>query len=736
MRKIEVSTGIYWVEVPEADLRILCGCPADSVKHMMKKGLIVCHEKNGVTYESGPNAILLSDISVQHERFCNLAEFPVLQMLYRQGMLLPNHPGNTGEKPILIGLPDQLKAQAEYIFRGNYGLSSVEEIMETGISEETAHEMMRIKLMFAFGEIKSTHELLDLRPVLDDRVEIRNGAFIKRISLNEYEISYGDDSVSVDLNLGAHEEYIAPYQLGYHEITRQYFSVIHSGDGDGWDVTRPCMSSIITFQGKIYLIDAGPNLYYNLSCLGISVSDIEGIFHTHCHDDHFNGLTVLLRSARKIKYYATPLVRSSVEKKLSALVSLKPEMFSRYFEVHDLEFDKWNNINGLEVKPVYSPHPVDTSVMFFRALWEHGYKTYAHLADIPAFDVMAKFTNEDKGKPGIYSSRVKTVKKTLLEKVDIKKLDCGGGMIHGKPEDFAGDRSDIIILSHSALPFTIEQKEIGSTASFGMEEPLITSSQDYTKPSAFKHLKEYFPQVPDYEIRMLLNFPVEKFNPGSILVKRGEKTPCVYFILSGLIEFIISDIHVANRLSSGSIAGEVSGILNIESRGTYRAISNVSCLKIPSSVYKSFLERNNFIDHIMSIIDTRRFMQKTWLFGEMLPCPLKSRIAQSSRIFEAEPGIVEINEENPMLYLIVDGNVSLEVNGKNLETLSSGDFFGEEYILYGIDTGFRATCQKNTTLFEVPAATISEIPIVQWKLLEIFEKRVRRSGAFSLNGGS
>ena len=29
-------------------------------------------------------------------------EFPVLQMLYRQGMLLPNHPNNTGVKPLLI----------------------------------------------------------------------------------------------------------------------------------------------------------------------------------------------------------------------------------------------------------------------------------------------------------------------------------------------------------------------------------------------------------------------------------------------------------------------------------------------------------------------------------------------------------------------------------------------------------------------------------------------------------
>jgi hemerythrin len=43
----------------------------------MKRGLIVPEEKNGVFFEPGPNAILLSDISLQQEQFSNLAEFPV-----------------------------------------------------------------------------------------------------------------------------------------------------------------------------------------------------------------------------------------------------------------------------------------------------------------------------------------------------------------------------------------------------------------------------------------------------------------------------------------------------------------------------------------------------------------------------------------------------------------------------------------------------------------------------------
>ena len=30
--------GVWWVEIAAANLRILCGCPADAVKHLMKRG--------------------------------------------------------------------------------------------------------------------------------------------------------------------------------------------------------------------------------------------------------------------------------------------------------------------------------------------------------------------------------------------------------------------------------------------------------------------------------------------------------------------------------------------------------------------------------------------------------------------------------------------------------------------------------------------------------------------------
>jgi hemerythrin len=39
-----------------------------------------------------------------------------------------------------------------------------------------------------------------------------------------------------------------PYALGNFQVTGEYFSVIHSGEGDGWDIERPSMAILLTFQ--------------------------------------------------------------------------------------------------------------------------------------------------------------------------------------------------------------------------------------------------------------------------------------------------------------------------------------------------------------------------------------------------------------------------------------------------------------------------------------------------------
>jgi hemerythrin len=749
MQKLRVTNGVYWVEIPEADLYILCGCPADSVKHLMKMGLIAETEKNGVMAQTGPNAILLSDTTIQKGSFSNLAEFPVLQMLYLQGMILPGHPNNTGRKPMLIGLEDQVTTQSSYIYRGTYGLASLEEIVEAGVPPDLARDMLRIKRWFAFDNIRRTEDLLDLKVVDTPAVELRRGAFIRRRGFNRYEFLYGGESVTVDLNLGDTEVYLPTYQLGTPLLKREYFSVTHIGEGDGWDVTRPCMGSIICFQGRLYLIDAGPNIEHTLMALGIGINEVSGIFHTHAHDDHFAGLTSLVRTDHRIAYFATPPVRASVVKKYAALTGRNEATFYQYFEPHDLTRDAWNNVEGLEVMPVLSPHPVETTVFFFRALWDKGYRTYAHLADTSSFEVLRKMIAEDPKKNGISPAFYDSCTRALLTTVNVKKIDVGGGLIHGRAEDFAADTSGKIYLSHTSAPLTDAQKEIGSCAAFGQQDVLIGMQSDAILEEGLRVLRGYFPSASEDDVAMLGNCPVEHVAANTI-VQRAE-TPVfdVYFLLSGMVELIDSRTGLHNRASAGSFIGEVDCFGNGTARRTCRALSIVTALRIPCEIFREFLRRAVVVEALRRSHDHRQILQGSWLFGEMVSFPLQIRIAAAMERRHLNEDDVLAPEGRAEILLLDEGLVSIFLGARSIENLKPGGFFGEETVMRGArelppdwrarftrpsmrgrgSTGshhlFEARALLPSTLYAIPAEAIEDIPVVQWKLMETYERRLK-----------
>jgi len=721
IQKIDVTSGIQWVEFPEANLRILCGCPADAVKHLAKRGLILPQEINGIACETGPNALLLSDTALQNGEFANLAEFPVLQMLYKQGMILPKHPNNTGRKPILIGAADQVESQLRYIYRGNYGLVSLEEIMQAGVPEAQAKEMMRLKLKFAFGRIQPTTDFLDTRVVGDSAVEIQNRVFVRRLRPNVFEFSHNNDRVTVDLNLKPGFTYECAYPLGYRKFESEYFAVIHSGEGDGWDVNRPTMSSIITYQGNLYLIDAGPHLVNTMSALGIGIDQVDGIFHTHAHDDHFAGLTALMRAGRRIKYFSTPLVRASVTKKFAALMAVEEEQFSDYFEVQDFVFDEWNNVEGLEVMPIFSPHPLETNIFVFRTLWGEGYRTYAHFADIVSLDILKGMITDRQDIPGLDQKAFDRVKAAYLSPYDLKKIDIGGGLIHGVAKDFREDASTRILLAHRAGELTQEEKEIGSSAAFGTVDVLVEGEADGMRRHAFSYLQANLPGISLHDLRMLVNHPISDINPGAIFLKEGDTPQEIMLLLSGRVEKIRTSDNFYGSLSAGSLIGDLTLLDNSTSYHTYRADSFVRVLRLPVRLYNEVIRRNGLMNRLRRIADMRTFLNTTSLFSEDLPVSVLAQIIEVAKERHFAPGELIGGKDVQVINIIRSGSIERSVVGKVFDILKKCDFFGEEGTILKVPSLFQLRAAEATITLQINGDYLENVPILRWKILENYQ---------------
>lgn len=721
-RKIPVSPGIYWLEVPAADLRILCGCPVDSVKHLLKLRLIVTTEINGQPCQTGPNSILLSDLSIQNGRACNRAEFPVLQMLYLQGQIIPGHPGNTGQRPRILGSANQVQAQMEYLYRGNYGLASREELIEAGVEPAMADDMMRMKLAFAFGRILPMDELVQPVIIGNTVVEIGGGATVRRLRTNVFEFAYAGETIEVDLNLGPSDIYECPYSLDKHVPTRSYFAVIHTGDGDGWDMNRPTMGSIVLFQGLVYLVDAGPNIDHALTALGISVNEIDGIFHTHCHDDHQSGLTALIRGDKRLKYYAVPMVRASAFKKLAAVMRVPEDEFHKLFDVHDLTIDTWNDIEGLEVRPTLSPHPVETTILQFRVLWEGGYRTYAHLADVAAQEVMRKMITSDASAPGISQDFFDRTVAAYAEPADIKKIDIGGGLIHGVAQDFQHDQSGKVMLAHISRRLTEAERAIGSGAPFGTMDVLIEGESDSLRRRAFHMVANYFPAAPLFRVRHLINSPIKVFNPEEFLYKEGNPTNFVYLVVTGSVELLRQDGRGVSMLSTGSILGETAALRQSAAPETCRALCFVQAMCIPYDLYLDFVGRLLPAAEWLQARSEIDFLRTCWLFSEGISCvKLGSLVRASSTARFASDTVIGV--PNDEVLVLESGAGVLRTASGFTEPLTVGDHIGTAFLRAREADSAQVRFTQPTLVRRVPVANVADIPVVRWKLLETHLRR-------------
>jgi hemerythrin len=731
---IPVIPGVTWVSVPEAGLNMLCGCPEDSIKHLIRLGLIKTLKKNDVTYETGPNAILLSEVSVMHGSFANLAEFPVLQMLYKQGMILPNHPNNNGQKPILIGTAKQLKSQLDYIYCGNYGLTELQEFTAAGVSEAEAKEILRMKLKFAFGNFTPSADFLQTIEIQRTPTPIKGGVAINRIDLNRYEISFRDEMIEVDLNLPAARLRPPPYQLSFQQIKTGYFSIIHSGEGDGWDTNRPCMSSILAFDGRLYLIDAGPNILNTLNVLGISITSLSGVFMTHCHDDHFCGLTALIRSDHRLEFYAAPLVRASVSKKLSALLGTSGDIIAELFKIHELMMNDWNEVGNLQIKPLLSPHPVETTNLLFRAASPaspDGFESYYHLADITSARVLKTLVTENTTEPGISSQLFHQTLANYSIPAVLKKVDIGGGLIHGDAVDFRGDQSGKIVFSHIARELTDEEREIGNQVPFGLVETLIASHLNQDIEAAARYLQSYF-DLESQHLRDLLNADIQVFAPGTTILRAGSKSPWVYLTVTGTVDMLDSKRSIHQQIAAGSLIGGTQALTDDVMSETYVSTGYVTALQMPARLFLHFVRKHKLENRAIRMARNHAMLCTSELFNGIAYSPPVTAISLDMMTKSVSQGAIVTAAREPRLVLILDGEFSLFSRKKLIYRLGKGEVLTPETIL-GIDQEFEYSAQatKNGTLAIIPGRFVKDIPLLRWRLMEICGKN--RELALSLD---
>ncbi len=85
--------------------------------------------------------------------------------------------------------------------------------------------------------------------ILDDApADLQGGLTSTRLALNLFEFRLDDETLQVDLSLPPGQTFRPRYLLPSSCAGRDYFSIIHCGDGNGWDPGQPGLGSVRLFR--------------------------------------------------------------------------------------------------------------------------------------------------------------------------------------------------------------------------------------------------------------------------------------------------------------------------------------------------------------------------------------------------------------------------------------------------------------------------------------------------------
>ncbi len=218
----------------------------------------------------------------------------------------------------------------------------------------------------------------------------------------------------------------------------------------------------------------------------------------------------------------------------------------------------------------------------------------------------------------------------------------------------------------------------------------------------------FFRSLPEkLSLFLLQKAKLFEYQPESLICKQGETSRDLYVLIDG--EAAVYTVQAERRqfisiLNQGSVFGEAGFLLNSERSADVMALKRSQILVIPYQV--------EILDQFLNIEKAEKVQQRFWVqhallhsdFFKTIPTDCFDAMTFSGKIinFENQKILFKQNDASRSAYIVIQGSVVVQKNGKTINTLSQGSLLGEvSLILAGGLRSATAICQKGTKLLEI-----------------------------------
>ena len=270
---------------------------------------------------------------------------------------------------------------------------------------------------------------------------------------------------------------------------------------------------------------------------------------------------------------------------------------------------------------------------------------------------------------------------------------------------------------HDRKKLSLEENELNGAT---LEKRSHTSKEKSEMRATLMH-HFLFSSLPIKGINVLLTkCSLYSYEAESIVFTQNSNGNFFYLISAGSVEVIVNGIR-KSTISKGGYFGELALLHDTLRTATVRTLA-------PTQLW--VLSREDFKSAVQTVITSKYIENKQFLEGvhffQILTPPQKEAMLGLLVLQEFEPGAKILLEGDPgeIFYIIKKGTVSCSTKGQELRKLSSGDFFGEQAVIYSTKRTATVTAVTKVSVLSLGADDLTLV--FESKLQDIIYKNSQR----------
>ncbi|MDX2011730.1 MAG: cyclic nucleotide-binding domain-containing protein [Myxococcaceae bacterium] len=277
------------------------------------------------------------------------------------------------------------------------------------------------------------------------------------------------------------------------------------------------------------------------------------------------------------------------------------------------------------------------------------------------------------------------------------------------------------------------------------EEAMDAPDDARPEPGALPKIPLFSDLPEDAFIALFERCPLRRAEPGDRVIDQGSIGTSFFVICSGKARVLRTEGDATRELAmldEGAFFGEMALLSDApRSASVEAAAEDTQLLEIPALVLTELSTKYPTVATALKKFCRQRLlanlMNSAALFKPFTPSERRGLI-QKFRARDALPGETLIREGQPSdgLYVVLTGEVAVDVGGRPVATLKEGQVFGEMSLLTRSVTMATVKTTRRTSLLRLPRADFDQLimshPQILEQVAELTDERRRQNAALQV----